>query len=254
MQLCSGSRLRYSPRRSCAERRKTTPPACRCFWSFSRPKAARAVRRPIACLNLSIRNNQSPALTDRAQRTCRLLGPPRLEGPFSSAHYTARQQDYSNRYRFDGVYTPQLVVDGRFGFVGSDERLAYSAIQKSIQGKKIPMAVSSAELKGSRVTARIKVQSADRSFRGVGGVLYVALADNRQESHVARGENAGRSLAHVAVMRVLRPLGTVNLDHPSAKEVTLPVDPESGSYGYRIVAFIQDPKSGHILGIAQQKF
>src|SRR5262252_2483391 len=26
--------------------------------------------------------------------------------PFSSPQYTARQQDYTNRYHFDGVYTP----------------------------------------------------------------------------------------------------------------------------------------------------
>jgi hypothetical protein len=32
--------------------------------------------------------------------------------PFSSPQYTARQQDYTDRYNFDGVYTPQLVVDG----------------------------------------------------------------------------------------------------------------------------------------------
>src|SRR5579871_3137297 len=43
--------------------------------------------------------------------------------PFSSADYTARQQDYTNRYNLDGVYTPQLVIDGRFGVIGSDERL-----------------------------------------------------------------------------------------------------------------------------------
>src|SRR4029077_13057404 len=38
-------------------------------------------------------------------------------GPFSSSQYTARQQEYSNRFNGDGVYTPQLVIDGRFGFV-----------------------------------------------------------------------------------------------------------------------------------------
>ena len=54
--------------------------------------------------------------------------------PFSSPQYTARQQDYTNKYNFDGVYTPQLVVDGRFGFVGSDGREASAAIQRSIEG------------------------------------------------------------------------------------------------------------------------
>src|ERR1700686_503413 len=42
--------------------------------------------------------------------------------PFSSALNTARQQDYTNKYNLDGVYTPQLVADGRYGLVGSDGR------------------------------------------------------------------------------------------------------------------------------------
>ena len=50
--------------------------------------------------------------------------------PFSSPQYSARQQDYTNRYNFDGVYTPQLVVDGRYGFVGSDGKEASPSVHE----------------------------------------------------------------------------------------------------------------------------
>jgi hypothetical protein len=171
--------------------------------------------------------------------------------PFSSSVYTARQQDYTNRYNLDGVYTPQLVVDGRFGLVGSDGREASSAIQKAIRERKIPIEISNVARDGNQVSAHIELH-ADQSFKGTRGVLYVALADNRQESRVARGENAGRSLAHVAVTRVLKQVGTIDLDSPSAKEITFPI--QSGANGSRLVAFIQDPKSGHVLGVAVQRF
>jgi hypothetical protein len=171
--------------------------------------------------------------------------------PFSSSLYTARQQDYTNRYSLDGVYTPQLVVDGRFGLVGGDGREVSSAIQKAIRERKIPIEISNVARDGNQVTAHIELH-ADQSFKGTRGILYVALADNRQESHVARGENAGRSLAHVSVTRVLKQVGTIDLDSPSAKEITLPVQP--GANGSRLVAFIQDPKSGHVLGVAVQRF
>lgn len=172
--------------------------------------------------------------------------------PFSSRQYTARQQDYSNRYNLDGVYTPQLVVDGRYGFVGSDGRRASSAIQSAIRERKIPIAISNVTINENQVTARVQ-SSADQNFKGVRAVLYVALADNRQESHVAHGENAGRSLAHVAVTRVLKLIGTIDLDSPSTKEVALLVPPGSVASGSRLVAFIQDPKSGHVLGVTEQK-
>ena len=170
--------------------------------------------------------------------------------PFSSAQYTARQQDYSNKYRFDGVYTPQLVVDGRFGLVGSNGRDASSAIQKAIREKKLPIEISNVSRDGNQVTAHIELHG-DQSFKGRRAVLYVAIADNRAESHVVRGENAGRSLAHVAVTRVLRHVGAVDLDSASAKDISLSVQPAAS--GSRLVAFIQDPKSGHVLGVAVQK-
>src|SRR5277367_3081690 len=40
--------------------------------------------------------------------------------PYSSKLFTERQEALSQHPGFDGVYTPELVVDGRFGFVGSD--------------------------------------------------------------------------------------------------------------------------------------
>jgi hypothetical protein len=173
--------------------------------------------------------------------------------PFSSSEYTARQQEYTNKFNLDGVYTPQLVVDGRFGLVGSDGREASFAIQRAVRERKIPIAISNAARDGNRLTARIELPAADQSFKGGRGILYVALADNRAESHVARGENAGRSLAHVAVTRILKTVGTIDLGSAFAREVTLTIQPGVGTNGSRLVAFIQDPKSGHVLGVAAQK-
>ncbi|MGA3241319.1 MAG: DUF1223 domain-containing protein [Bryobacteraceae bacterium] len=171
--------------------------------------------------------------------------------PFSSPQYTARQQDYTNRYKFDGVYTPQLVVDGRYGFVGSDGREASAAIQKAIREAKIPITVSNVARNGNQVTARVELPANDK-FKGARGILYVALADDRQESHVARGENGGRTLAHVAVTRVLKQVGPIAFDAASSREIMLPVQTGAAN-GLRLVVFIQDPKSGHVLGVSEQK-
>jgi hypothetical protein len=170
--------------------------------------------------------------------------------PFSSPVYTARQQDYTNKYNLDGVYTPQLVVDGRYGIVGSDGREVTNALQKALREPKIPIAISKVSRDGNQVTARIELH-AGQTFKGGRGMLFVAIADNRAESQVAHGENAGRSLAHVAVTRVLKPIGAIDLDSATAKDVTLSVP--LGPNGSRLVAFVQDPKSGHVLAVAVQK-
>ena len=166
--------------------------------------------------------------------------------------YTARQQDYSNKYNLDGVYTPQLVVDGRYGILGSDGREVTNAIQKAIREPKISIAISNVSRDKNQVTAHIELR-AGQNLKGGRGVLFVAIADNRAESQVARGENAGRALAHVSVTRVLKEVGKIDLDNVSTRDVTLPVLPGAGSNGLRLVAFIQDARSGHVLGVAVQK-
>ena len=172
--------------------------------------------------------------------------------PYSSAQFTTRQQDYTQKYNLDGVYTPQLVIDGRFGVVGSDSRAVSGAVQKAISERKIPIAVSNAVRKLNEVVARVEIP-AEQNRTGSRGVLYVVLAENRAESHVAHGENSGRFLAHVAVTRVLRQVGEVDLSRASTKDVSLAVQPGAGANGLRVVAFIQDPRSGRVLGVAEQK-
>ena len=51
--------------------------------------------------------------------------------PFSSSAHSARQQQYARRFGQDGPYTPQMVVDGRVQFVGSDSRRARAAIAEA---------------------------------------------------------------------------------------------------------------------------
>ena len=69
---------------------------------------------------------------------------------------------------------------------------------------------------------------------------------------MVRGENAGRLLTHVGVTRQLKQLGPIELGSAVAKDVSLSI--RLASTGSRLVAFIQDPGSGYVLGVAVQKF
>src|SRR6266478_7349583 len=51
--------------------------------------------------------------------------------PFSSEQWTLRQQGYASTFSDHGVYTPELVVNGRTGFVGSREREARRNISEA---------------------------------------------------------------------------------------------------------------------------
>src|ERR1700756_328338 len=55
--------------------------------------------------------------------------------PFSSHEYSERQSAYAAQFGLGSVYTPQMVVDGRFEFVGSDERRANEAIKGAAKSR-----------------------------------------------------------------------------------------------------------------------
>src|SRR5213083_248603 len=75
--------------------------------------------------------------------------------PFSSAQWTERQQDYAAAFRNDGVYTPEMVVDGRAEFVGSSQSRARSAIAEAVREPKAEVTLMS--LPGSDVRAKVSI-------------------------------------------------------------------------------------------------
>jgi hypothetical protein len=75
------------------------------------------------------------------------------------------------------------------------------------------------------------------------------LAEDSAESAVKRGENAGRTLRHVAVVRVLEEMGKGALD---GRELTLKLPNDSLPKPIRLVVFVVDRHSGRVLGVAEQ--
>lgn len=172
--------------------------------------------------------------------------------PFSARLFTERQEAFSQHPGFDGVYTPQMVVDGRFGFVGSDNAAASPAIRKALRQPKIPLAISGVARERTSVSVRID-SAGDRDLKGAQGRVFIALTEERVESRVSGGENARRTLRHVAVVRELKSAATIDMRGPSTAETRFDLQPEWGAKGMRVVAFIQDPASGYVLGVAERK-
>jgi hypothetical protein len=107
--------------------------------------------------------------------------------PYSSAAFSARQQEYARRFGIDGPYTPEMVVDGRREFVGSDARAAESAI-RSAAGHPIT-AISITDQDGRTV---VEVSPLPQGT-GRKAAVFVAHAANSGLQNVAGGENKGGS-------------------------------------------------------------
>ena len=73
----------------------------------------------------------------------------------------------------------------------------------------------------------------------------MALVRPEGASQVPRGENAGRTLRHVAIVRSLTKAGTATRKDGVEHWIQLP--PAEGG-AWRVAAFLQEPGQGAILG------
>jgi hypothetical protein len=169
--------------------------------------------------------------------------------PYSSHEYSDRQAAYAKQLHLHTVYTPQMVVDGYTEFVGSDERRAINAAQNAAKAEKVPVAISSVHIDGNHgVIAHVEVGPLAPTAGTKSARVLIALADDSDQSSVRAGENAGRLLKHVAVLRSLTQVGTVDLSDPFSKDVRVSAanaNPEN----LRVVAIVQEMAAGRVLGV-----
>jgi hypothetical protein len=165
--------------------------------------------------------------------------------PFSSAQFTARQNDYVNALRQDGPFTPEAVVDGRKGFVGGNQGDTKAAILDALKQPKAEVTVNAATSAGG-INLAIDIRNIPGEKESD---VVLVITETGLQSNVSSGENAGRLLRHTGVVRRLVVLGrTKNATYTSQTSVALPR--EWKKENLRAVVFVQDRKSKHILGAA----
>jgi hypothetical protein len=176
--------------------------------------------------------------------------------PFSSAEFSDRQQRYGRILNLNGIYTPQMIVDGTEQFIGSDGRKARAAIADSAAQAKGAIAI---ELRqdskdAGSVACKISVDGIHRNGdRAVDVVL--AVTEDDLSSEVPRGENAGRTLRHTAVVRTLRRVATINPADalPFSASTMISLQSTWRADHLHVAFFVQDPQSGKILaGVSQR--
>lgn len=170
--------------------------------------------------------------------------------PFSSAANSERQRGYAGSFGLDSVYTPQMVVNGRAEFVGSDRARAEAAIEQAADAPHAVIQAKADPLDGSHVRIRIRVDNLPSIRRDDTAEVLLAVAEDRLHSSVARGENAGRSLNHTAVLRRLRPVGTASPGQSFVANPSLTIDPAWKRNDLTAAVFVQERAGRRVLGTA----
>jgi hypothetical protein len=154
--------------------------------------------------------------------------------PFSQHLFTERQERYGSR-----IYTPQAMVDGRADVLGSDgDGIARAA------------KAAAAEPHGSVSVKPGKDANVQISVTGLPkhgpAQVWLAVVEDGLVSKVEKGENAGRTLPHTAVVRKLSGVGSIAAGEAQwTGAAKVPAD--TNWKHPRVVVFVQERQETRVL-------
>ena len=167
------------------------------------------------------------------------------EDPFSTATNTKRQQTYAAMARNKRVYTPQMIINGRVEFVGSHRDYSDRAVTAAL-GMDAEVKL---RLEARRQGRTVAVQwSADQVNEK--DVIQLALVQSEASRKVTAGENNGRSLRHVNVVRDFR-----SVTPPAGKkqgEAELVLPERNDAKDWQVIGYVQAGPVGVIRGAASK--
>jgi hypothetical protein len=176
--------------------------------------------------------------------------------PFSSAIWTARQYEYAGKLHNGNPYTPEMVVDGKEGFVGSRSAMARQEIEKAAAIKKARIEISEiSPLQNKSVAFKVSVEKLSTIAPRDTAEIVLAITESGLHSAVKAGENSGEELHHSPVVRELKVIGVMgkNGEEGFQAQPTVKLDAKWNLENLRAVVFVQEKKNRRILGAAAVK-
>jgi hypothetical protein len=167
--------------------------------------------------------------------------------PYSSAALTERQQEYVRGLGLSGLYTPQLVLDGDVEVHPGDEHQVAEEFQKAAATARAPVRIEDVRVANGAVTGRVEVESGSKH-----GDVLVAVALDRTETDVLAGENDGKKLTNVAVVRDLVKIGKTEKGKAFDGAFRVPVRADEEG-NLRVVALVQEGGLGPVVGAGMVK-
>ncbi len=161
------------------------------------------------------------------------------EDPYSSAEYTQRQRQYSalNLRGENGVYTPQAVINGIYGHVGSNKRALKAGL--NIDSPR-PVAVSIGQ--GDDNTLDIRIDNPSDQDAQIFLVSYL----KKTLTNITSGENHDKIMENHNVVTEMRLLGSLQEVGDKPISVAYVAGDNRGC-----AVLVQPARQGAILGAAR---
>jgi hypothetical protein len=156
---------------------------------------------------------------------------------FSDVSYTQRQEYYSNIFHLNSIYTPQVVINGKKEFIGSNKSKLISSIEEQLNERSaVSIKLNVVQNTEGKIDVHYSAEGVDAKKEQAILLLIQKMATNE----IKKGENKGRTLHHINIVR--------NIFYLPLKEKTTNFTLPAGlqKEDFFVAGFIQDKRSGTI--------
>jgi hypothetical protein len=154
--------------------------------------------------------------------------------PFANAAFTERQEWYARSAKLrspdgasglDGLYTPQMIVDGSVQFSGQRRQTALHEMEVAASRAPVFELGVRTAIKGSNADVTVQSTPVGEAGRDKDWRVLVALAAKKARTSVAHGENAGETLEEAAVVRAMSARIPMARERSSTRiQISMPAD------------------------------
>lgn len=165
---------------------------------------------------------------------------------FASREHTDRQRDFA-RARGDGqVYTPQLVINGKFHVVGSSRPAIDGTIAAVKTALREPLVSLRVHFEDDALLVQVGAANAGPAISDAR--LLLAVVQDTGTVSIRRGENANRTVTYYNIVRALRTVGAW-AGAPSTLRVSKSEFSVAGTQS--LVVLLQNGAGGPIINAVQ---
>ncbi len=159
---------------------------------------------------------------------------------FSSADFTKRQKQYANWLKLESVYTPQIVVNGQTEFVGSQENSLRNAIKTGLQNASAnKLNLTDITNSKGKINLRYTVDGVANNI-----VLLLTVVQKTATTNVQSGENKGKKLLHVQIVRQME---SIDLKGNKTGLASINLSNSINAQQMEIIGFLQNTTTGKII-------
>ncbi len=166
--------------------------------------------------------------------------------PFSKAAFSNRQREYAQLMNTRGSYTPQVIINGKYELIASEESAVQSKVSQELAMQtKENLTISQVII----VDGKLKINYTVNRFTA-DDVVNFALVKKKELTAIKRGENSGLKLTNY---NIVFDFATKPISKKNDNIIEFEFNNDWIPSDFKIVAYMQSSQNGIIASVAQKE-